>query len=178
MKKIFFVALTGWTLSLLVHCLSLADIDVAETVPFVWLLHIGCLVVWIVVTNHMRKNEELRWFQKGDFLERFNPSAYWRVVFKATPTWMTNILIGSFFYAALNFMSSMTLGAPSSENGNYTLQSHGRVVKTLTEQEYHHYMANQVRAFSGHWICFYWFAIAVLFKFSGLTEKEQSQSDK
>jgi hypothetical protein len=178
MKFLFYFALTGWTLGLLVHLLSLADIDVTEFVPFVWVLHIGLFVVWIPAVLDLKNNEELQEFQQGDFLQRMNSFAYFKIVFKNTPTWMTIIAIGSFFYAGLNFLLFMTsqLGTPDIKDGHFVLQNHGQLIKNLTEQEYHHYKANEVRGFSGHWILFYGVATAILYKFSGLTKEEQSQS--
>ena len=55
-------------------------------------------------------------------------------------------------------------GTPEIRDGQYILQNHGHLVKTVTESEYYHYLANQTRAFSGHWIMFYGIAAAVLFQ--------------
>jgi len=54
-------------------------------------------------------------------------------------------------------------GVPDIKNEQYILQNHGQLIRILTEQEYHHYKANEVRGFSGHWIAFYGIAMAVLF---------------
>lgn len=47
------------------------------------------------------------------------------------------------------------------------MHNHGQLIKTLTKQEYHHYKANELRGFSGHWLAFYGLAAAILFPFNG-----------
>lgn len=170
MKKfLFYFALTGWTLGLTVHLLSLADIDVTEKAPFIWLLHIGIFIVWIPVVLDLKDNEELQVYKESGTPNRMDPIKFYKIVFKETPTWMSIIAIGGFFYAFINFMlfvSSQT-GTPEIKDGQYILQDHGQLIKTITLQEYHHYKANEVRGFSGHWILFYGVATALLYKFIG-----------
>jgi hypothetical protein len=173
-KYLFYFALTGWTLGLLIHILSLADIDVTEKIPFVWLLHIGIFVVWLPVVLDLKNNEELQDYRQSGMLNRMNPIEFLKIIFKDTPKWITIIAICGFFYAGINFMLFFASqdGTPAIKDGQFILQNHGQLIKTLTEQEYHHYKANEVRGFSGHWILFYGVATAILFKFSGLTKQE------
>jgi hypothetical protein len=173
-KYLFYFALTGWTLGLIVHILSLADIDVTEKAPFVWLLHIGIFVVWLQVVLDFKKNEELQEYQQSGMLNRMNPIEFFKIIFKETPTWMTIIAGAGFFYAFINFMLFIASqnGTPDIKDGQFILHNHGELIKTLTEQEYHHYKANEVRGFSGHWILFYGIATAFLYKFSGLTKQD------
>lgn len=56
-------------------------------------------------------------------------------------------------------------GSPEIQDGQYILQNHGKLIRTITEQEYHHYKANEVRGFSGHWLIFYGFSAALLYPF-------------
>jgi hypothetical protein len=58
------------------------------------------------------------------------------------------------------------LYTPGIQNGQYILHNHGQFVRNLTEKEYHHYQANTLRGFSGHWIAFYGMAMAVLYPFN------------
>ncbi|HYV92581.1 MAG TPA: hypothetical protein VE978_12375 [Chitinophagales bacterium] len=175
-KYLFYFALTGWILGIIVHLLSLADIDVTEKVPFVWLLHIGIFVVWIPIVLDLKNNQELREYQQSRLRNRMNPVGFFKIVFKDTPAWMALAAIGGFFYMGINFMLFIASqsGGPEIKDGQYILESHGQFIKTLTEQEYHHYKANEVRGFSGHWIFFYGFATAVLYKFSGLTKNNEN----
>jgi len=175
MKKfLFYFAVTGWTLGLIVHLLSLADIDIKDKVPFIWVLHIGIFVVWLPTVFDLNKNEELREYQQSGSLNKMNPVEFYKIIFRQTPTWLTIIAIGGFFYAIINFMLFMTSqhGTPGIQDGQYILHNHGQLLKTLTEQEYHHFKANEVRGFSGHWIAFYGIAAAVLFPFNRQTTNE------
>lgn len=166
MKKfLFYIAVTGWTLGLIVHLLSLADFDITDKVPFVWVLHIGIFVVWLPTVRDLKKNEELMEYQQSRMLNGMNPFGFLKIIFRQTPTWLNTIAIGGLFYAIINFLLFMNsqLGTPEIQDGQYILQNHGQLIKTLTEQEYHHYKANKVRGFSGHWLAFYGLAAAILF---------------
>jgi hypothetical protein len=170
---LFWVAVLGWTLGLTVHILSLAGIDVTELIPFVWILHIGIFVVWIPAILALKKNEDLVRFQKSRLLTRMNTFGFLKIIFKNVPRWLIVIAIVGSFYAFINFVLFVATqhGVPDIQNGQYVLQSHGTLIKTLSEQEYHHFKANEVRGFSGHWIAFYGIAMAVLFPFKLQTEK-------
>jgi len=168
MKKfLFFLAVIGWTLGLTVHLLSIAQIDVEEKVPAIWFLHVGIFIVWLPAILEMRKNEELKALQKSGKLNDLKPNEQFRVFFKHTPKWIGYLAITGFFYAVLNFFGVMIFqkGTPDIIEGKYVLHIHGKIIKTLTDQEYHRLIALKVRGFSGHWIAFYGFAAAILYPF-------------
>jgi hypothetical protein len=169
-KYLFYFAISCLTLALGVHLLSIVGIDVNETFPFIWLLHIGIFIVWIPVIMETKKNKELQ-ESKGSKLKQ---SEFYNVLFNGAPNWMRMIAMGCFFYAILNFFlfTFSQGGTPSIKDGEYILQNHGTLIKTLTKEEYHHFKANEVRGFSGHWILFYGVATVALFRFSGLTKQE------
>lgn len=164
----------GWTLGLIVHLLSLADFDITDKVPFIWVLHIGVFVVWFPTVLDLKKNEELKAYQQSRMLNKMNPFEFFKIILRQTPTWLTIIAVGGFFYAFINFMLFMTsqIGVPDIKDGQYILHNHGQLIKTLTEQEYHQYKANEVRGFSGHWLAFYGVAAAVLFPFNRQTTNQ------
>jgi hypothetical protein len=144
MKKfLFYFAITGWTLGLIVHLLSIAEFDISDKVPFVWVLHIGIFVVWIPMVLSLRKNEELNTYQQSGNLNRVNPFGFFKIIFKQTPTWLIVIAIGGFFYAMLNFLLFMNSA-----------------------------QANELRGFSGHWIAFYGIAAAALYPFNNQASLE------
>jgi len=101
-----------------------------------------------------------------------NTFGFLKIIFKNVPRWLIVIAIVGSFYAFINFVLFVATqhGVPDIQNGQYVLQSHGTLIKTLSEQEYHHFKANEVRGFSGHWIAFYGIAMAVLFPFKLQTE--------
>lgn len=165
-KLIFYFAVIGWILGLTVHILSLDDYDTTAKFPFIWLLHIGIFVVWFPAVYDLTKNEELKTYRQSATLT--NSLGFYKIVFRNTPTWLTIIASVGFFYAIINFILFMASqhGSPEIRDGQYILREHGKLIKTLTEQEYHHYRANEVRGFSGHWLAFYGMAAAILFPFT------------
>lgn len=173
-KPLFYLAIAGWTLGLIVHLFSLADVDVTDKVPFIWVLHLGIFVVWLPAVLKLRKDEELKAYQQSDFWSRMNPLGFYKIIFRHTPTWLIIIAIGGFFYAMINFWLFMDshLGTPDIKDGQYVIQYRGELVKILTEQEYIHYKANEVRGFSGHWLVFYGFAAAILYPFNQPSTEE------
>jgi hypothetical protein len=172
-RALFYFALAGWLLGILVNVLSLLDIDVTEKAPFIWLLHIGIFVVWIPAVLDLRENQELKDYMQSGILNQMNPIGFYKIIFKDIPTWIILLALGGFFYAGINFILfiSSQEGTASIKDGQFVLQNHGQLVRILTKQEYHHYSANEVRGISGHWILFYGMATGILFKYSGLTKK-------
>lgn len=164
-KILFFLAVTGWALGVTVHLLSLADVDVARKAPYVWLLHMGIFVVWIPAVFELRKDKEIQAYQQSNGANR---GSSLKIIFRNTPAWLRTIAIGGFIYALINFLlfAISQQGSPDIRDEQYFLQSHGHFIRNLTEQEYQHYKANEVRGFSGHWIAFYGIAAAALFPFN------------
>lgn len=72
--------------------------------------------------------------------------------------WVGSIALFSFLYFVINFVALFFLsdgGSPSVEDGQYVLQSHGRLIRTLTEPEYRWQVAHVSRMFSSCWMMFY-----------------------
>lgn len=165
-------------MGLVVHLLTVADVDVTAKVPLVWVLHSGIFVVWLPAILTLKNSRVARDFQKAGTLNTMNPVALLKMMFHNTPTWLAVIAIAGLLYAPINFMvfiASQT-GVPDIHNGQYILHNHGQLIKTLTEQEYHHYRANELRGFSGHWLAFYGMAAAILFPFGKRKDTEKAHS--
>lgn len=167
-KYIFYVAVTGWILCLIVHFTSLFGIDITDQFPYVWVLHLGIFVVGIPTVLYLKNNEELKTFKESGLLNQMNPFSFYKIVFKQTPTWLAVLAVGGIFYAFVNFILFMgtQIGTPEIKEGHYILQNHGELIKTISEQEYHQYRANEIRGFSGHWIAFYGIAMAIFYPFA------------
>jgi len=166
MKQIlFYIALTGWFLGLTVHLLSVADYDLTQNFPFIWILHPGIFIVWFPAIILIIRNEELINLKRPENKSKVNPFKVYRIIFKNAPIWFKIVVFASFFYGIANFLLFMSSqpGGPAIENGQYILQNHGTLIRVLTEQEYHHFKANEVRGFSGHWLVFYGVAAAIFF---------------
>jgi len=101
-KLLFYFAATGWTLSLIAHFLSLADFDIEDRVPFIWLLHLGLFVVWIPIVFGLKNDVDFKAFQQSSITKRMNPFVVFRVIFRNTPTWLAIVAIVGFYYAIVN----------------------------------------------------------------------------
>lgn len=138
------VAAVGFAIALLVHCLTFVPVDVQTDYPLVWLLHLGCFVVFIPFFLSMR-NE-------------FGPKPSFSRLRAVLPSWAGILLVCVFAYAIINFgllFLHTEGGTPSERNGAFILQSHGKLIRQLTEAEYHLQRAYVLRGFSGHWLVFY-----------------------
>lgn len=166
-KTFFFVAIAGWLLGLMVHLLSIAGVNVIDKVPFVWVLHLGIFAVFIPAMVDLSGRPAMKARRKADFRTRMQASGFYKIVFSQTPTWLTMLTAAGFVYAVINFLwvFSSFAGVPEIENGHYVLQNHGKLIKTLTEQEYHWHKAMELRGFSGHWLAFYGISAAILYPF-------------
>jgi hypothetical protein len=156
MWAFFIIAITGFCLSLSVHLATFVGVDPQQSFPFVWLLHIGIFIVWlpaILIANRRTKGAPR--------------SDQWRTIFRGAPWWIAALIGPVFLYAFFNFFFTIfvLLGghSPTVRNGAYALSDHGRVVRTISEHDYHRYRAYEARLFSGHWMLFYLAATAMLY---------------
>ena len=164
-KLVFFIAVVAFFLGLIVHIFSVAGIDVKENISFIWVLHLGIFPVWGFVMFLLMKKKEFSSLQQSGGLAALNPFTLFRICFRDTPRWMIILIICCFIYAVINFVLYIISGPASVDirDGQYTLESNGKVIAILTEARYHYHRANQLRGFSGHWIAFYGAAIAILY---------------
>ena len=164
-KYIWLFAIAGWIISLSVHIFSLRGTDVNEIFSATWLLQIGIIIVWIPAIFSLTKNQELRDLKKTQNGYMVSPLLFFKTLFNKTPKLLLIIAIAGFLYAGINFLIFMTThsGTPVIREGQYILQSHGRLIKSITENEYHLYRANELSGASGHWIAFYGIAVALLY---------------
>lgn len=115
--RIFFsvFAWAGFFAALLVHSITFWGISAADYVPWVWVLHVGCFVAIIPL---IRKD-------------------IWRDVVAVVPPWAKILAVFFMAYAMINFVLSFALsegGAnPDIWDGKYVLQSHGNLVRELSE---------------------------------------------
>jgi len=139
------LALVGFFVSLVVHLLTFAGVDVSSRFPYVWLLHAGFFFVWIPFVLLSGKGFQMRRLAIGEIMSGF-------------PTWASVITGAMFAYAILNFFLCDRLMGGGNANivdGQYVLASHGRFLARLTQSEYHLHKAYELRIFSGTWLVFY-----------------------
>ena len=138
--------------SLVVHASTFLGIDPMAKWPGVMLIHLAVFPPFIAA---------------GSYASRAGgkePVGQDRV-FNSAPRWL-RILTGVFFvYALVNFAIFLVLcegGGPHERDGRYLLTSHGKVIREISEAEYHQQQAYVVRGFSGHWMAFSCVALTML----------------
>jgi len=175
-RYIFYFACILWAASLLVHVLAANGVDVQETLPAIWLLHVGAFAAFFPAVREITKDKELAAWQETHKANRANVVEnesffnFYRPLFRHVPPWLLALAIVSFGYAMVN-ASFFVLGGgtPAMRGGQYLLENHSALVKTLTEQEYHLALADEPRGFSGHWMLFYGVSAALLYPFNKTT---------
>ncbi|QCP52183.1 hypothetical protein FAZ95_23655 [Trinickia violacea] len=142
------VAAIGLALSVIVHGASLLGVDVPTSFPLVWGLHVGIFIVFVPAIISARKR-----FGARPTLADFR---------MAFPTWVQVFTISLVVYTVLNFYFSLLgiSGNPAIKAGQYVLENHGRVVRSLSAAEFTSLRARVTRGFSGHWMLFYFLALA------------------
>ena len=155
-KTLFYIALLGSIIAITVHIFAVLGVDVADTLPFIWVLHIGIFVVWIPTILSLKEQQK----------ENKEANAF-TILTKDKPKWIIAVIIGIAIYTGLNFMLFMSKaieGTPLEKNGVYSLHNRGTHIRDITKEEYHLHGANILRGFSGHWILFYTVAAIALYK--------------
>ncbi len=165
-KNLWWLALLGFVVSVLVHGCAVVGVDVASAVPAVFVLHILMFVVFIPFVLAFNK--------------RFGRRARVSDLTSLLPQWVAVTIFVLFAYVLLNFFLFMVAtegGSPVlKESGEYVLQARGKLLRVLTAQEYHAFKANEVRGFSGHWLLFYFVPFAYFFFVERKERKAKTQA--
>ncbi len=119
-------------------------------------LHVGtiALILPIVAVEHSALRE------RGFFWHKFA---------SGRPKWIvpTMQILGVFFFVHfLVFLIQSHVAGPGIKNGEYVLESHGRIVRVITESEYLKLKAAELRFFATGWMFFY-FTSSVCWWFPG-----------
>ena len=146
-KKIFYFLIFVWLLSILLNILSFKYSNLLFFSFWIVALQIIIPFIWIISGKEMKNSKQ----------EIFEIKTNKKSLLKGIPDWHRALIIGSFFYAFINFAVFLLIqnGSPIIENGEYILQSHGNFIRTITKNEYNEYKFNEIRSFLGHWNFFY-----------------------
>jgi hypothetical protein len=134
------VGLTGFVISLWVHVLTYLGIALQEHTSAVWLLHVGLFPPFFVMVIRLQRwNTGSSWFRTG---------FRWRDLAAYLPGWAIVSVVGLFGYAFVNFLLATShlpagAGATVTFGSDAPAGSHLQAIYTA-------------RAFSGHWLIFYW----------------------
>jgi hypothetical protein len=138
------IAAAGLIAALLVHGLTYVSVDAAARFPAVWELHLASILIMVPVIWHLRSTV-------GSRLRLADIRAL-------LPPWAAGLCIAVMIYTFANFafgLKNTEGGSVSVKDGHYVLQSHGRLIRTLTASEYTQQKLYVTRMFSGHWVFFF-----------------------
>jgi hypothetical protein len=97
-----------------------------------------------------------------------NGTFFWNGFSQGKPNWVVPAikLLGLFFAVHfVLFLVQSHAASPAIRNGEYVLNNHGEILRTLTRSEYFHLKSAELRIFASEWMFFYlvpatywWFA--------------------
>ncbi len=70
--------------------------------------------------------------------------------------WFVEIIGGVVLFALMTRSAVPMEGAPEFRDGKYVLHSHGRVIREITEEEFHRAEVDEVRNFAAFWLVAAW----------------------
>jgi hypothetical protein len=129
--------------SIVVHSATYLGIDLPGACPPLWGLHVVAMIAFGAMILSVRGSS------------RESPSSSFGL--PTLPGWAYMMMAAAFIYTGINFAASMALsggGSPEIRDGLFVLSDHGRVIRTLTADEYRWQHVYIVRGFSGHWMFF------------------------
>jgi hypothetical protein len=113
-------------------------------------LHVGAMAVFFAMAAHAAVLRR----RAAPFLRGEEEDEKW--VSSLIPWWVWRVggvLFAYMFVNGVVFMATND-GAPHEYEGKFALTSHGRLVREVTEAEFHDHERYEVRGASGHWAFF------------------------
>ena len=158
------LAALGLLISIAANVSTFFGVEPMHRWACIWLLHLGIFFVFIPAATIQSHHGNQRPFR-------------WREVFGVLPAWMRWMSVCLIIYATVSAVAFGILcgsGGPSKEpDGTYAMSSHGRILRTLTADEYHRASGYEFRFMSSGWIMFYSISL-VLLNFGGEPAKRRS----
>lgn len=136
--------------SVLIHLIAWMGTDLTRSVPRIMMWGVGATVlVCIVASVYAIRAKKVYEGELAEFM----------------PRWLVRSLLVLFVYAVIHFIIFIvsTGGvSPDMEDGQYVLISRRKVVRVISEPEYHRRQAAMVRGVSGYWMLFSGVAVLLL----------------
>ena len=139
------VAASALAASLTVYALSFVGTSMDGMFRWAMLLHAG--VFALVLPMYAVEYSAIK-----------NSKYLWDTIWRGLPKWAVRaIQIGGLFFAAhfVLFLVQSHAASPEIINGEYVLNSHGHIVKELTESQYRWLKGSELRLFATGWLSFY-----------------------
>jgi len=151
--------------SLAVHASTFLGVDPMAECPGVMFIHLTIFPPFIAAIYYSSR-------ATGPGQKHLDP------VVNSAPLWLRGLTGVFFVYALVNFGIFLILnegGGPHEQDGKFVLSSHGKVLRELSEEEYHQQQAYVVRGFSGHWMVF---SSAALMLLVGAAKLRRGSADR
>lgn len=151
-------------LSLAINVLTFSTVDVPSVFPSAWWLHLVCLALMVVIAVTADRAKIPGGFRKLKLWNYTPPMAWWLKIIAVA-------IVGYALLSQFLMPRDAHSNGPAVVNGQKVLESHGRVVRQLSDSEFVLYRNYEIRAFASWWIIF--FGIEVLLA-TGLVKAIQS----
>jgi len=166
---LFWATTIGVISSVLVHLCTFFDLNII--LAKVQFLHFGAIIIWLLIIVIIVKSLD----------KKNSKDKYWQLFKTDFPKWVIFLGVIVLFYTVFNFLytySYLCEGNLSGQiGGKFFLPQNGEVIKNLSNSEYLKHESCFVRFFSGHWIFFYFFAWAVLFRIKCVIRDGDKKTD-
>jgi len=140
----FSISIILFIISFISHFSTYFDYNPEKLFPGIFLLHIGIFILILPVIFFKDRDKKVS-----------NKSE------EEKAGWITYLAVIFIIYMVFNFFFTIFYlkegGEPQIINGKFLLQSHGKIIKELTQREYYAQLRYNIRLFSGHWMFFYMF---------------------
>lgn len=157
---LFCFILLGWILGVVVHLLDIKGVDVTTFAPRAALVYCLCAIpASFFVSRTPQVGAPTNKSVVVDTSIKIN------LLLAGKPLWVKLALVVICGYIFISIIKDHNPpgGIPDIQDGHYVLTNHGKLIRTLTEQEYHLYRAGQIRFFSRLWLLFFSLFLAFLF---------------
>lgn len=139
------IAASALAASLIVYALSFVGTTMDEMFRLAMLLHAGVFALFLPM-------------YAVEYSAIKNSKYFWDTIWRGLPKWaVRSIQIVGLLFAAhfVLFLVQSHAASPEIINGEYVLNSHGHIVKELTESQYRWLKGSELRLFATGWMSFY-----------------------
>jgi hypothetical protein len=153
------LAILCFFLSFAAFILNACGVDVEQICPAIWILHPLVILLGATITYIVHRSFKPRSRCLADCCRLVPFAPLW------IRLWMTLglLIVGLCLLIVVASFLSHVPGTPEREpNGSYQLVEHGRLLRTLSEKEFHHYRAVQLQPFVAGWTASFWIMASTL----------------
>lgn len=162
-KTLKYLSILLLATSLAIHLSTFGTTEIF-TMDSVWFMQIAVIAAFGAMMYVVRKliperkrepgQKYVDWFRENMQSQMMDKN---KLVINAIPGSLFFFGIIAIIYFITNFVScmfSMAFGGPQIENGKFLLMNHGKIIRPLTESEFHKMKSYELRLFSWAWVIF------------------------